>query len=73
MHARLGLNNTQTSLQHTCSLPYSDDKESLEYGVDNVRIARKTGIPMHTPQAITHLETKSLTGKFMSICSQTLD
>ena len=46
-----------TSLQHTCSLPYSDDKESLEHDIDKVHIPLESGNPMHTLQAVTNLKT----------------
>ena len=50
----------------------SDVSESLEHEVDNRRIANKSGRSMHKLQAITHLESKALSSKFMHTCSQTL-
>ena len=49
----------------------SEVNESLEHDGRQVHILHKSGNPMHL-QAITYLESKSLSGKFMCICSQTL-
>ena len=58
-------------IRHTHSLPLSVDNESLEHGVSQVHNPLKSGKSHASSQAITNLESKSLTGKFMCICSQT--
>ena len=49
----------------------SDVNESLQCDVNQVHSPNKSVNPIIS-QAITYLESKSLSGKFMCICSQTL-
>ena len=72
MHAKAGFKQYQVLVHNNTFASRSDANESLEHEVVNMHNTLKSGHPVHKLQAITNLEAKSLSGKFVHVSSETL-
>ena len=68
---KAGFKQYPAQVHHTCSLPYSDDKERLEHNADQAHIPHKSGNPMHLHKPSYIWSRSPCLASSSCICSQT--